>query len=95
MTPLDPTALAALARLLPGWRCEGGSLERTFTFPSFAAALDFMQACRPVIERLDHHPDWRNVYQRVEVRLTTHDAGDRVTAKDVELAQAMDRIVAR
>ena len=95
MTPLDSSALAALARHLPGWRCEGGSLERTFTFPSFTAALDFMQACIPVIERLDHHPDWRNVYLRIDVRLTTHEAGERITTKDVELAQAMEQIAKR
>lgn len=85
---------AALAHQLPLWTqqdARGGVLLRTFVFADFAQAFQFMTAVAAEAERLDHHPEWRNVYHRVEVLLTTHDAGG-LTTRDVALAQAMDRI---
>jgi 4a-hydroxytetrahydrobiopterin dehydratase len=91
VTPLDADAVAALLGRLPGWRRDGDALTRTFRFPSFAAAVAFMARCVPDIDRLGHHPEWRNVYDQVEVRLTTHDAGGRITALDGQLAELLDR----
>jgi 4a-hydroxytetrahydrobiopterin dehydratase len=88
--PLAPPQVSAALAGLPGWRHEGDALHRAWRFPTFAAAIAFFQDCAPDIERLDHHPEWSNVYDRVRARLTTHDAGNRVTAKDVELAKILE-----
>ena len=62
-----------------------------WTFKNFLQAMAFMNAVAEVAERMDHHPEWSNVYNRVKVRLTTHDAGG-LTHLDFELARAMDRV---
>src|SRR3979409_874844 len=78
---------------LPGWTETPGreAIQRTFIFADFNEAFGFMARAALVAEKNDHHPEWRNVYKTVEVVLTTHDAGG-VTARDIELAQAMDAI---
>jgi 4a-hydroxytetrahydrobiopterin dehydratase len=84
-------AAAALARL-PGWSAaEGGrdAIRRTFRFADFNTAFAFMTRTALMAEKLDHHPEWFNVYNRVEVTLATHDA-DGVTERDVTLAGFMD-----
>jgi 4a-hydroxytetrahydrobiopterin dehydratase len=82
----------ALARL-HGWSEVKGrdAISRTFTFPDFNAAFGFMTRAALVAEKLDHHPEWFNVYDKVEVTLATHDAGG-VTERDIALAEAMDRL---
>lgn len=81
---------AALAEL-SGWREVAGrdAITRTFVFADFVEAFGFMTKAALVAERMDHHPEWSNVYKTVTVLLTTHDAGG-LTMKDVELARAMD-----
>lgn len=83
---------AALSRL-EGWRetAGGDAIAKTFVFKDFNAAFGFMTRAALVAEKLDHHPDWRNVYKTVEVTLSTHDAGG-LTERDIALAEAMDRI---
>ena len=83
---------AALAKLT-GWSEVAGrdAITRTFTFKDFNAAFGFMTRAALVAEKLDHHPEWFNVYKTVTVTLSTHDAGG-LTGRDVELAQAMDRL---
>jgi 4a-hydroxytetrahydrobiopterin dehydratase len=83
---------SALAEL-PGWSEVGGreAIARTFVFKDFNEAFGFMTRAALVAEKSDHHPEWRNVYKTVEVELSTHDAGG-VTAKDIELARAMNAI---
>jgi 4a-hydroxytetrahydrobiopterin dehydratase len=83
---------AALAKL-PGWREVDGreAIMRTFLFKDFNAAFGFMTRAALVAEKLDHHPEWSNVYKTVSVVLSTHDAGG-VTDMDVKLAAAMDEI---
>jgi 4a-hydroxytetrahydrobiopterin dehydratase len=88
--PLDAAALAAALATLRGWSGDGDGLLRTWRFPAFARALAFMHACVPGIDALNHHPEWSNVYDRVSVRLATHDAGGRVTALDVDLARLLE-----
>ena len=60
---------------VPGWELDGDALVRTFTFADFARAFGFMAAAAVVAEKMDHHPEWSNVYNRVNVRLSTHDVG--------------------
>jgi 4a-hydroxytetrahydrobiopterin dehydratase len=83
---------SALAKL-NGWSMVDGrdAITRTFTFKDFNAAFGFMTRAALVAEKLDHHPEWFNVYKTVTVTLSTHDAGG-LTELDVELAQAMDRL---
>ncbi|MCT2560144.1 4a-hydroxytetrahydrobiopterin dehydratase [Tsuneonella sp. YG55] len=85
---------AALAELA-GWSLsrEGKAIERTFTFTDFSEAFAFMTRAALLAEKADHHPEWFNVYNRVEVTLTTHDAGG-VSQRDVAMAKAMDALVA-
>jgi 4a-hydroxytetrahydrobiopterin dehydratase len=86
-------AAAALAQL-PGWAAvEGGrdAIRRTYRFEDFNQAFGFMTRVALMADRLDHHPEWFNVYNRVEVVLATHDA-DGVTELDVQLARFMDEI---
>lgn len=88
---LDETRRAEALAGLPGWAPVRGrdAIGKTFRFADFNAAFGWMSRVALMAERLDHHPEWRNVYNRVEVVLTTHDAGG-VTGLDVELARFMD-----
>jgi 4a-hydroxytetrahydrobiopterin dehydratase len=74
------------------WREEENKLTRSFEFKDFRAAMTFMNKVADVAEELNHHPWWSNVYNKVEVELTTHDAGNTVTDKDKELARRIDQI---
>lgn len=76
---------------LPGWSLREGRLYREFQFPGFSAAFGFMTRAALVAEQLDHHPDWRNVYNRVTVELHTHDRGG-ITAFDLEMARRMNAL---
>ena len=76
----------------PGWDLEGGKLHRLLEFPNFVAAFGFMTKAARVAESLDHHPDWSNVYGRVEIFLTTHDAGG-ITELDFDLAARLSALV--
>lgn len=94
MTALTLEQIQAGLRDLPRWTGDPTGIARTLTFGDFRAAMQFLQACVEDIERLGHHPAWRNVYNRVEIELVTHDAGNAVTALDLELARAIERVVA-
>lgn len=74
---------------LPGWTRNGDGIERSYRFKAFVEAFAFMTRVALLAEKADHHPEWSNVYNKVEVRLTTHDAGG-ITSKDVALATAID-----
>jgi len=91
-TPLDSAEIAWALAALPGWTRDGEALAKTFKFGSFREAMSFMVRVSFEAEAMDHHPDWTNVYNRVAVRLNTHDAGGEVTAKDVELARKIQAI---
>jgi 4a-hydroxytetrahydrobiopterin dehydratase len=90
---LTETERAHLAEDLPGWRPVEGrdAIAKRFVFKDFNQAFGFMARVALVAEKMDHHPEWSNVYRTVDVVLSTHDAGG-LTALDVELAKAMDRI---
>lgn len=89
---LNPAARATLATDLPQWTCDGEHLRRRFQFANFVEAFGFMTRVALLAERADHHPEWSNVYNRVEIALTTHDAGG-LSARDVALARAIDHLV--
>jgi 4a-hydroxytetrahydrobiopterin dehydratase len=89
---LGADARERLGAELPGWTLEGERLLRTFRFADFVEAFGFMTQVALLAERQDHHPEWFNVWNRVEVALTTHDAGG-LSARDVKLAQAIDALV--
>jgi 4a-hydroxytetrahydrobiopterin dehydratase len=91
-TPLTEEEVRAALDGLPGWAHEGDALAKAFTFGDFRQAVAFIVRVAFEAEQRDHHPNLTNVYNRVELALTTHDAGNRVTAKDVDLAQAIEKI---
>ncbi len=83
---------AALARL-KGWSEKSGrdAITRKFVFADFSEAFGFMTRAALAAEKMDHHPEWFNVYKTVEVTLSTHDAGG-LTERDIQLAEAMDKL---
>ena len=74
------------------WTEENNSLNKTITFLNFTEAFAFMMQVAFIAEKMNHHPTWKNVYNRVEISLNTHDAGNTVTEKDRKLAQAIDKL---
>ena len=94
MRKLDPQDLPVQLAGVPHWQHDPlrGAISRSFKFADFAQAFAFMTELALVAERLDHHPEWRNVYNRVVIRLTTHDAGNKVTTSDLELARRIEGI---
>jgi 4a-hydroxytetrahydrobiopterin dehydratase len=71
---------------LPGWQLTRGALQREFRFADFSQAFAFMTRVALLAEQMNHHPDWRNSYNRVTIELTSHDAGG-ITARDIEMAR--------
>ncbi len=90
--PLTRTKIAAALETLPGWSWKRDALAKEFKFGSFKEALSFMVRVGFEAEAMNHHPDWSNVYNRVAIRLNTHDAGGKVTAKDVALAKKIQAL---
>ena len=90
---LNAEARSAIARRLPSWSLVEGrdAIARTFTFKDFSEAFGFMTRAALAAERMDHHPEWRNVWNTVEVTLSTHSAGG-LSERDLRLAEAMDAI---
>ena len=79
---------------LEGWTRAGDAIQRSFEFDDFVTAFGFMTSCAIVAQAMNHHPEWSNVYNRVEVTLSTHDAGG-LTQLDVDLATRMSELSAR
>jgi len=93
-TKLPAAEVAQRLAALPGWSVKDGKLHRELTFADFAQAFAFMTDVAREAEALDHHPEWFNVYNRVTVDLTTHDAGG-ITALDFELARRAEDLAGR
>ncbi len=94
MQKIEPSRLASLLTELPQWRYQperGGSITRDWVFVDFNEAFAFMTRVAMLAERYDHHPEWSNVYNRVSITLTTHDAGG-LSSHDLELAQRIDNL---
>lgn len=75
------------------WIEENNRLKKTFEFRDFIEAWGFMNKVAMIAEKMDHHPNWSNVYNHVTIELTTHDAGNVVTEKDRKLANAIDSLL--
>jgi 4a-hydroxytetrahydrobiopterin dehydratase len=92
---LSESEHAALATTLPGWALVSGrdAIERSFQFRDFSEAWGFMNRVALLAESQNHHPEWSNVWNRVRIELSTHDAGG-LTANDVKLAQAINALLA-
>ena len=86
---LDTVQIEELKVMLPSWQVSKSELSRTFQFSTFIEAFGFMTKCALIAERMDHHPNWTNVYGEVKVCLTTHDKGG-VTELDQVMAQKLD-----
>ncbi len=95
MTALDPDARSSALKDLPGWKYDLAydALFRELTFSNFDAAFAFMTRVALTASRLDHHPEWSNVYNRVTIRLRTHDCHG-ISARDLELAAEINTILA-
>jgi 4a-hydroxytetrahydrobiopterin dehydratase len=74
------------------WKEENDKLYKSFSFKNFSEAFAFMTRVALEAEKMNHHPEWKNVYNKVEIWLCTHDAGDIVTEKDKKLAKAIDAL---
>jgi len=92
--PLTETERAAALAELPGWtlRDDALAISRVFRFPDFSAAFAFMTRVALIAEKQDHHPEWANVYNRVAITLTTHDAGG-LSERDIKAARAIDALL--
>ena len=95
MNPIDPATLRERMEALPHWTldAEERAISRSFRFQDFAQAFGFMAQMAIASEKMDHHPEWFNVYNRVEVRLTTHDASG-LTTRDLDWAARADKAFA-
>jgi len=86
---LDEATITAAMADVPGWQRRGNGIERRYSFADFTQAFAFMTRVALLAEKADHHPEWSNVWNRVDIRLTTHDAGG-LSARDFALAKAID-----
>jgi 4a-hydroxytetrahydrobiopterin dehydratase len=91
---LSDSEIESALHKLTGWTIASAKLHREYKFPDFIQAFGFMASTALVAEAMGHHPEWLNVYNRVTVDLTTHDAGG-ITAKDLELAAKMDALYSK
>lgn len=91
---LDDAAITKELATLDGWKREGDKIFREYKFADFVTAFSFMTSAALVAEKMDHHPEWFNVYSTVRVHLTTHDAGG-LSAFDFQLALRMDALARR
>ena len=91
---LDDAERAALLTRFPGWTHESvrDAITRRFQFADFAQAFGFMASVAIIAEKMDHHPEWSNVYNRVDILLTTHDA-DGLSERDAKLAEAIEGLI--
>lgn len=91
-TPLSEDAIQEALQSLDGWEFEDDGLQIALQFEDFREAISFIMRLSFEAEDVGHHPELSNVYNNVEIRLSTHDAGDKVTEKDVELARRINAI---
>ncbi len=85
--------IEAALKNLPGWELKAGKLHRALKFDTFVQAFGFMAQAALFIEKMDHHPEWSNVYNRVTIDLTTHDV-DGISQRDFDLAEKMNTLLA-
>ena len=91
MKKMTDAEITAALPSLAGWTLKDGKLHREYKFPDFKKAIEFMESAVAGIEKMNHHPEWANVYNRVTVDLNTHDAGG-ITAKDFKLGALLEEL---
>lgn len=93
ISPLSPDSLDKALQSLKGWTLDGNkkSIKKTIKFQDFNAAWGFMNRVALLAEKMDHHPEWFNVYNRVDITLTTHDA-DGISERDIKMATAINEM---
>ena len=91
MIKLKPEEIASALTALPSWKIEQDKLHREYRFEDFIHAFGFMATAAIAIEKMNHHPEWSNVWNRVTIDLTTHDAGG-ITEKDFQLARILEKL---
>ena len=79
---------------LPGWQVIDSKLSKSYKFKSFAAAIGWMVSVAIYADKIDHHPEWSNIYNRVQVNLVTHDLGNAISTWDLDLARKMEELAA-
>ena len=89
---LTETEIQARLRSLPGWDITGDSISRDFVFTDFVRAFGFMASAAVIAEKMNHHPEWSNVYNRVSVKLSTHEVGG-LSELDFYLAERLNRLI--
>ena len=89
---LNDEELSAVLPTLENWTIKNGKLHKQFKFPTFASAMGWMMAVAIECDKLDHHPEWTNVYNRVSVDLTTHDMDNSISTWDIDIARKMDQL---
>jgi 4a-hydroxytetrahydrobiopterin dehydratase len=89
---LSDEELTAVLPQLSGWQIKDGKLHKTYKFGSFAQAMGWMMSVAIHADKMDHHPEWSNVYNRVTVDLVTHDLNNAISSFDVQLAQKMEEL---
>lgn len=90
---LSDAQLATALEELDNWSVEDGKLTKRYKFKTFAAAIGWMMSAAIEIDKMDHHPEWSNVYNRVTVQLVTHDLGNKISSWDVTLAKQLDSLL--
>ena len=93
MSHLTDDQVALQLQDLNGWQQDGNSIVKTFVFHDFIEAISFMNEVAFHAEKLEHHPEWSNLYNKVHVRLTTHDVNG-ITSHDIRLAKYMEQVIA-
>lgn len=93
-TKLNSQEISTLLEELDGWTLSEGqdSISKKFQFKDFSEAWGFMSRCALIAEQLNHHPEWFNVYNKVEIKLTTHDVGDALSDLDAKFAKAVETL---
>ena len=91
---LSESEIERILEELPGWSVQDGKLVKAYKFGSFAEAMGWMVSVGIYADAIDHHPEWSNIYNRVQVALVTHDLGNAISTWDVALAKRMEELAA-
>ncbi len=89
---VEQAELDSALQTLPGWQVQDGKLHKEYRFATFSLAMGWMMSASIEADKMDHHPEWRNVYNRVTVDLVTHSLGNQISNLDIELARKMEAL---
>ena len=89
---IEKNQLDSFTEKNPSWRIDNKTIKKEFKFDNFIEAFGFMSKVALLSEKMDHHPDWQNTYNKVKINLTTHDKGG-ITTNDIKLAESIDKLI--